>query len=37
MGATDPVAGDLQDCFAQATYSSFFKLNADRVIIKRDQ
>jgi cysteine-rich repeat protein len=36
QGATDPVAADLQDCFAQATYSSFFKLNADRVIIKRD-
>jgi len=35
-GETDPVPANLPDCFAQATYSSFFKLNADRVIIKRD-
>jgi cysteine-rich repeat protein len=37
QGATDPVPAELPDCFAQATYSSLFKLKADRVIIKRAQ
>jgi hypothetical protein len=30
------VAANLADCFAQATYSSYFKYTANRVIIKRN-
>jgi len=34
-GSDDPVSAELEDCFAMATYSSFFKLRADRVILRR--